>query len=110
MLLDNINKKGEIIFMKTEQQIMMEVTTQIINDTRTKLNDEMTKVDQEFAEAYKKIIEQEIQSSLELGVTGITSGNIKSIKSENKKLQQIRSEKEKIQNQLTVLDELEKKS
>lgn len=97
--------------MKTEEQIKSEVTRQVIDSMKTTLNEELTEVEKEFEETYKSKLEQEIQYTLELAETGLQRNSSKNIKVENKKLIQqldnIRSEKTKVENKLKTLNEFE---
>lgn len=97
--------------MKTEEQIKSEVTRQVIDSIKTTLNEELTEVEKEFEETYKSKLEQEIQYTLELAETGLQRNSSKNIKVENKKLIQqldnIRSEKTKVENKLKTLNEFE---
>ena len=97
--------------MKTEEQIKSEVTRQVIDSMKTTLNEELTEVEKEFEETYKSKLEQEIQYTLELSETGLQHNSTKNIKVENKKLIQqldnIRSEKAKVESKLKTLNEFE---
>jgi len=97
--------------MKTEEQIKSEVSRQVIDSMKTSLNEELTEVEKEFEETYKSKLEQEIQYTLELSETGLSHNSSKTIKVENKKLLQqldnIRSEKMKVENKLKTLNEFE---
>jgi len=97
--------------MKTEEQIKSEVTRQVIDSLKTTLNEELTEVEKEFEETYKSKVEQEIQYTLELAESGLQQSSSKSIKVENKKLLQqldnIRSDKLKVENKLKTLNEFE---
>ena len=97
--------------MKTEEQIKSEVTRQVIDSIKTTLNDELTEVEKEFEETYKSKLEQEIQYTLELAETGLQHNSTKTIKVESKKLLQqldnIRSDKMKVENKLKTLNEFE---
>ena len=97
--------------MKTEEQIKSEVTRQVIDSMKTSLNEELTEVEKEFEETYKSKLEQEIQYTLELSETGLAHNSSKTIKVENKKLLQqlenIRSDKLKVENKLKTLNEFE---
>ena len=97
--------------MKTEEQIKSEVSRQVIDSLKTTLNDELTEVEKEFEETYKSKLEQEIQYTLELAENGLQHNSSKTIKVENKKLLQqldnIRSEKIKVENKLKTLNEFE---
>ncbi|MBU3091882.1 hypothetical protein K2F40_01800 [Clostridium sp. CM028] len=97
--------------MKTEEQIKSEVTRQVIDSMKTTLNEELTEVEKEFEETYKSKLEQEIQYTLELSETGLKHNSTKNIKVENKKLIQqldnIRSEKAKVESKLKTLNEFE---
>ena len=97
--------------MKTEEQIKSEVTRQVIDSMKTSLNEELTEVEKEFEETYKSKLEQEIQYTLELSESGLSHNSNKTIKVENKKLLQqlenIRSDKMKVENKLKTLNEFE---
>ena len=97
--------------MKTEDQIKSEVTRQVIDSMKKKLNEELTQVETEFQEAYKSKIEQEIQYTLELAESGMQNTSNKTIKVETKKTQQqldnIRLEKSKVENKIKTLNEFE---
>jgi len=97
--------------MKTEEQIKSEVTRQVIDSLKTTLNEELTEVEKEFEETYKSKVEQEIQYTLELSESGLQHSSSKTIKVENKKLLQqldnIRSDKLKVENKLKTLNEFE---
>ncbi|MCB2292334.1 hypothetical protein LGK95_02115 [Clostridium algoriphilum] len=97
--------------MKTEEQIKSEVTRQVIDSMKTTLNEELTEVEKEFEETYKSKLEQEIQYTLELAETGLQHASSKTIKVENKKLLQqldnIRSDKVKVENKIKTLNEFE---
>jgi len=97
--------------MKTEEQIKSEVTRQVIDSLKTTLNEELTEVEKEFEETYKSKLEQEIQYTLELAEAGLQHSSSKTIKVENKKILQqldnIRSDKLKVENKLKTLNEFE---
>lgn len=97
--------------MKKEEQIKEEVTIQIVNETRTRLNDELTDVERQFEDTYKNILTQEIEYALDIAETGLTKGTRKSVNNENKRLQQqlvnLRTEKEKIENKLKALKDFD---
>jgi len=97
--------------MKTEEQIKWEVTRQVIDEMKTSLNEELSEVEKDFEETYKSKLEQEIQYNLELSEIGLQHNSSKTIKVENKKLMQqldnIRSEKAKVENKLKTLSEFE---
>jgi hypothetical protein len=97
--------------MKTEEQIKSEVTRQVIDSIKTNLNEELTQVEKEFEETYKSKLEQEIQYTLELSESGLQHNSSRTIKVENKKtlqqLDNIRTEKMKVENKLKTLNEFE---
>ncbi|MBU3180056.1 hypothetical protein [Clostridium psychrophilum] len=97
--------------MKTEEQIKSEVTRQVIDSMKTTLNEELTEVEKEFEDTYKSKLEQEIQYTLELAESGLQHASTKTIKVENKKLIQqldnIRSDKIKVENKIKTLNEFE---
>lgn len=97
--------------MKTEEQIKSEVTRQVIDSIKTNLNEELTQVEKEFEETYKSKLEQEIQYTLELSESGLQHNSNRTIKVENKKtlqqLDNIRTEKMKVENKLKTLNEFE---
>jgi hypothetical protein len=97
--------------MKTEEQIKSEVTRQVIDSIKTSLNEELTQVEKEFEETYKSKLEQEIQYTLELSETGLQHNSNRTVKVENKKtlqqLDNIRTDKMKVENKLKTLNEFE---
>jgi len=95
--------------MKTEEQIKVEVTTAVINDNRTKLNDQIVQIENQMEDLYKTKIEQDVQDTLEIAETGCTTTSPKTKEQDNKKFQQqltdIKSEKQCLEKKLKALDE-----
>lgn len=95
--------------MKTEEQIKVEVTSQIVEGNREQLKGEMQQLEMQLEDLYRTKIEQDVKDSLEIAETGCTNTSAKSKEQENKKFQKqledIKSEKEAIEKKLHTLDE-----
>lgn len=95
--------------MKTEDQIRIEITTQVVEDFKTQLNDETLQLEKQFEEVYKSKLESDIQNALEIAQSGCTNTSPKTKDSENKKFQNqlanLRFEKECADKKLKALEQ-----
>lgn len=95
--------------MKTEEQIKIEVTTAVVNDNRTKINEQISQIETEMEDLYKTKIDQDVQDTLEIAETGCTTKSPKVKEQDNKKFQQqlsdVRFQKEALEKKLKALDD-----
>lgn len=94
--------------MKTEEQIKVEVTTQIIDGNKEQLNEELKQLELQLEDLYRTKIEQDIKDGLEIAETGCTNTSPKEKEQDNKKFQQqladIKAQREAIEKKLQYLE------